>query len=195
MWHGARFSARNVYHHLQELEGLSDTTMLLKCSRIIWKCRILLKIKIFGWLLLRQRLMTRSFRQRFCLRSPAECPFAQATWRAASTSSLDVSTAESFWYSIARGRFGAPQNGTQSSLTCGRFGYIGTRWSSEVDPRRSTVSSTMLGESPTHGIEAASASRILYLCNRPCVLLHYLNEIGGGVVPIRAPLLHFSKKK
>ena len=62
VWNGARFSARNVYHHLQELEGLSDTTMLLECCRIIWKRRILLKIKIFGWHLLRQRLMTRSFR-------------------------------------------------------------------------------------------------------------------------------------
>ena len=58
------------------------------------------------------------------------------------------------------GRFGAPLNGTQSSLTCGRFGYIGTRWSSEVDPRRSTLSSTTLGESPTHGIEEVPASRI-----------------------------------
>ena len=122
VWHGASFSARKVYHHLQELEGSSDTTMFLKCCRIIWKRRIPLKIKLFSWLLLRQRLMTRSFHQRFCLGSSAECPlcggvsedcshlffectFAQASWRAASTSSLDVSTAESFWSSIARGPF------------------------------------------------------------------------------------------
>ena len=167
VWNGARFSAWDVYHHLQELEGPSNTTLLLKCCRIIWKRCIPLKIKILCWLLLRQRLMTRSFRQRFYPGSSAECPhlffeclFTQASWRAASTSCLDVSTTESFWYSIARGRFGAPQNGTQSSLTCGRFGYIGTRWSSEVDPRRLTLSSTTLGESPTHGIEAAPASRI-----------------------------------
>ena len=80
------------------------------------------KIKLFSWLLLRQRLMTRLFRQRFCPGSSAECPlcggvsedclhlffectFAQASWRAASTSSLDVSTAESFWSSIGRGPF------------------------------------------------------------------------------------------
>ena len=122
VWHGARFLARNVYHHLQELEGPSGTTMRLKCCRIIWKRRIPLKIKIFGWLLLRQRLMTRSCRQSFCAGSSAECPlcvgvskdcshlflecpFAQASWRAASSSSLDVSTAESFWYSIAQGSF------------------------------------------------------------------------------------------
>ena len=122
VWHGAIFSAGKVYHHLQELEGSSDSTMFLKCCCIIWKRRIPLKIKLFSWLLLRQRLMTCSFRQRFCPGSSAECPlcggvsedcshlffectFAQASWRAASTSSLDVSTAESFWSSIARGSF------------------------------------------------------------------------------------------
>ena len=123
VWHGTRFSARNVYHHLQGLEGTPDSAMLLKCCCLIWKRRIPLKLKIFSWLLLCQRLMTRSFRQRFCSDSSAECPlcagvsddcshlffecqYAQATWRAAtSTSSLDFSTAESFWYSIARGPF------------------------------------------------------------------------------------------
>ena len=96
--------------------------MLPKCCRLIWKRCIPLKIKIFGWLLLRQRLMTCSFRQRFCLGTSAECPlcaevsencshlffecqYAQATWRAASTSNLDFTTAESFWSSIARGPF------------------------------------------------------------------------------------------
>ena len=32
------------------------------------------------------------------------------------------------------GLLGAQRNGTQFSPTCGRFGYIGTRWSSDVDP-------------------------------------------------------------
>ena len=63
------------------------------------------------------------------------------------------------------GRFGAQQNGTQSSPTCGRSGYIGTKWSSEVDPRRSTLSSTTLGELLTPGMGEAPASRIMYLCN------------------------------
>ena len=78
------------------------------------------------------------------------------------------------------------------SPTCGRFGYIRTRWSSEVDPRPSMLSSTTLGETPTHGTEEVPASRILCLCKRPRVLLHFLNEIRG--VPLRAPLLHCSKK-
>ena len=72
--HGTRFSARNVYHHLQGLEGTPDSAMFLKCCRLIWKCRIPLKITILGWLLLRQRLMTRSLCQRFCPGSSAECP-------------------------------------------------------------------------------------------------------------------------
>ena len=63
------------------------------------------------------------------------------------------------------GRFGAQQNGTQSSPTCGRSGYIGTKWSSEVDPRRSTLSSMTLEKLPTPGIDVASASQIMYLCN------------------------------
>ena len=53
VWHGAQFSARNVYHHLQGLEGTPDSAMFLKCCRLIWKHRIPLKIKIFGWLMLR----------------------------------------------------------------------------------------------------------------------------------------------
>ena len=122
VWTGSRFSASSVYHHLQGLEGTPNSAMVLKCCRLIWKSRIPLKIKIFGWLLLRKRLMTRSLRQRFCPGTLTECPlcadvnedcshlffecqYAQATWRAASTSNLDLSTAESFWSSIARGPF------------------------------------------------------------------------------------------
>ena len=55
------------------------------------------------------------------------------------------------------------------------------------------LSSTTLGESPTHRIEEVPASRIVCLCKRPRVLLHFLNEIRG--VTLRAPLLHCSKKK
>ena len=73
-WRGSRFSARIVYHHFQDLESSLDLSMLLKCCRLLWKCRISLKIKLFGWLLLRQRLMTRSLRRRFCPDAPVECP-------------------------------------------------------------------------------------------------------------------------
>ena len=173
--------AGKVYHHLQELEGSSDTTMFLKCCCIIWKRRIPLKIKLFSWLLLRQRLMTCSFRQRFCPGSSAECPlcggvsedcshlFFKCTFlrRHGGQHLLAVLMYPRLNLSgplLPGGRFGAPLNGTQSSPTCGRFGYIGTRWSSEVDPHPSTLSSTTLRESPTHGIEEAPASRFLCLC-------------------------------
>ena len=73
-WRGGHFSARAAYCHFQDLESSSDSAMLLKCCRLLWKCRILLKIKLFGWLLLRLRLMTRSLRQRFYSDAPVKCP-------------------------------------------------------------------------------------------------------------------------
>ena len=60
------------------------------------------------------------------------------------------------------------------------------------------LSSTTLGELPTPGIEAALASRILYLFNRLRVLFHYLNEIGGGGEggsALGTPFTFFQKKK
>ena len=116
------FSARAVYRHSQDLESSSDSSMLLKCCRLLWKCRIPLKIKLFEWLLLRQRLMTRSLRQIFCPDASVECPlsagasedcshlffecqFAQTTWRATPRCGLVTSAADSFWRSISGGPF------------------------------------------------------------------------------------------
>ena len=96
--------------------------MLLKCCRLLWKCRILLKIKLFGWLLLRQRLMTHSLQQRFRPNSPVDCPlsagtaedcshlffkchFTQTAWRATPMSGLITTVADSFWRSINGGPF------------------------------------------------------------------------------------------
>ena len=121
-WRSGLFSARAVYHHFQALESTSDSCTLLKCCRLHRKCRIPLKIKLFGWLLLRQRLMTRSLRQRFCPDAPTECPlcagaaedcshlffkcqFAQMAWRVTHGSDLRTSTAASFWRSLSVGPF------------------------------------------------------------------------------------------
>ena len=123
VWRGGRFSVRAVYRHFQGLESTSDSPTILKCYRLLWKCRIPLKIKLFGWLLLRQRLMTRSLQQRFYLDAPVECPlcvgaaedcshlffecrFAQMALRATTTCCLVTSSADSFWQSISRGLFG-----------------------------------------------------------------------------------------
>ena len=122
VWRGGRFSVRAVYHHFQGLESTSDSPTILKCCRRLWKCRIPLKIKLFGWLLLRQRLMTGSLQQRFYPDAPVECPlcagaaedcshlffegrFAQMAWRATTTCCLVTSSADSFWQSISRGPF------------------------------------------------------------------------------------------
>ena len=94
--------------------------MLLKCCRLLWKCRIPLKIKLFRWLLLCQRLMTRSLQQRFCPDAPVDCPLcagaakdcshlffeyqvAQTAWRATAMRGLVTSAADSFWRSISKG--------------------------------------------------------------------------------------------
>ena len=117
-----RSGLSSVYRCFQDLESTPDSSMLLKCCCLLWKCRIPLKIKLFSWLLLRQTLMTRSLRQRFCPDAPTECPlcagtaedcshlffechFAQMAWRATHMCGLDMSTADSFWRSISVGPF------------------------------------------------------------------------------------------
>ncbi|XP_078443744.1 uncharacterized protein LOC144713124 [Wolffia australiana] len=95
---------------------------LIPRSRILWRRRIPLKVKIFGWLLLRRRLVTRQFRQRWYPGNTAECvlcsgavedcghlffrcPTAQAVWQAAGVGSVDPATEEDFWNSISGGLF------------------------------------------------------------------------------------------
>ena len=120
VWGGGCFSVRAVYRHFQELESTSDSPTLLKCCRLFWKCQIPLKIKLFGWLLLCQRLMTQSLRQRFYPNALVECPsctgvvedcshlffdcqFAHVAWRATPTCGLVTSSADSFWRAISWG--------------------------------------------------------------------------------------------
>ena len=88
----------------------------------MWKRRLLLKIKIFAWLLLRRRLMTRSLRQRMvlesfvdcplCARSVEDCPhlfftcpFAQEVWLAADVGRIVTTSEEAFWRSLSGGAF------------------------------------------------------------------------------------------
>ena len=135
-WRSSLFSARAVYRHFQDLESISNSSMLLKCCRLFWKCRIPLKIKLFGWLFLRQRLMTRSLWQRFCPDAPVECPlcaraakdcshlffecqFAQMAWQATPMSGLGTSTTTPFGAPLAWGYFDAYPNGNLSSPLCG----------------------------------------------------------------------------
>ena len=121
MWCSSSFSARAVYRLHCGQEAPEDP-QLVRRSRLVWKQRLPLKICLFGWLLLRRGLMTRTLRCRFDPEAPAvcplcneaeedcshlffQCPLAQAAWRAASVGHLETSSDEEFWRSISGGVF------------------------------------------------------------------------------------------
>ena len=96
-WCEPRFSVRGAYRRLRA-QVASEDPLFLRIWRRIWSSRIPLKIRVFLWLLLRLRLMTRSLRQRMIPNSLAECamcgailkdcdhifircPVAQAVWK------------------------------------------------------------------------------------------------------------------
>ena len=61
-WCEPRFSVRAAYRRLRAHAG-SEDPLFFGLWRRIWRSRIPLKIRVFLWLLLRRRLMTRSLRQ------------------------------------------------------------------------------------------------------------------------------------
>ena len=72
VWSGPSFTTRAAYRLLRDLEDSEDPFILQRC-RLVWKRRLPLKIKVFAWLLLRQRLMTRSLLQRMVPDASSEC--------------------------------------------------------------------------------------------------------------------------
>ena len=118
---GSRFSARGAYKLLSATEPMEDPDVVRQC-RLLWKCRISLKIKIFGWLLIRGRLMTQSWQQRYVPEADAgcvmcsgaiedcthlffECPLVQPVWTAAALGGIDAMSAAAFWRLICQGPF------------------------------------------------------------------------------------------
>ena len=73
VWRQPRFSAKATYHLLCGQIPPEDSHIIQRCI-LVWKRRIPLKIRIFGWLLLRQRLMTRVVHQRMLPARPVSCP-------------------------------------------------------------------------------------------------------------------------
>ena len=121
VWSGPSFTVRAVYRLLRD-QGAPEDPILLQRCRLVWKRRLPLKIKIFAWLLLRRRLMTRSLRQCMFPDSPVECPLcartvedcqhlffacslAQEVWRAADVGRLVTTSEEAFWRSLSGGAF------------------------------------------------------------------------------------------
>ena len=72
IWNGPSFTTWAAYRRLQDQENPEDPLILQRC-RVVWKRRLPLKIKVFAWLLLRRRLMTRSRLQRMVPKAPTEC--------------------------------------------------------------------------------------------------------------------------
>ena len=121
VWCSSSFSSRAVYRFLRGQEAPEDP-QLVRRSRLVWKQWLPLKIGLFGWLLLRRHIMTRTLRCQFdpeasavcplcneveedCSHLFFKCPLAQAAWRAAGVGHLDTSSDEEFWRSISGGVF------------------------------------------------------------------------------------------
>ena len=71
------------------------------------------------------------------------------------------------------------QNGNRFSLLCGLFGFNRTMLSSEAAPLQPKQFSTTQGGSLNYGTKAASASRVLDLCNGLFVPLYEINNNRG----------------
>ena len=120
-WRHYSFSARTVYRLLRGQEP-SEATALVRLCRVIWKQRLPLMIRIFGWLLVRCRLMTRAMRHRLVLGAIMNCPLCdgeiedcshlfftcpmvQEAWRTSGAARPTVSSDVEFWSSFIDNSF------------------------------------------------------------------------------------------
>ena len=116
IWSEPLFSVRVVYNRFRDQVGSEDPAFL-RLWRRVWKSRLPMKIRVFAWLLLRRRLLTRSLLQRMIPDAPAgcalcagaaedcehlfvTCSFASSVWRRARVARLELSSWEAFWSSI-----------------------------------------------------------------------------------------------
>ena len=123
MWCSSSFSSRAVYRLLRGQEAPEDPQLVCrKSTGVEATTPNSLKIRLFGWLLLIRRIITRTLRCRFdpeasavcplcneaeedCSHLFFQCPLAQAAWWAAGVGHLDTSLGEEFWRSISGGVF------------------------------------------------------------------------------------------
>ena len=120
VWQEPRFSTRAVYQRLREQVAMEDPTFLW-LWRAAWKSRLLLKIRILAWLLLRIRLKMRAFLHRVipnvlascalcagaeetCEHLLITCPVSSSIWQRANVDRLDISSWEAFWRSFGAGK-------------------------------------------------------------------------------------------
>ena len=121
IWRGSRFSSREAYTKLRAAEPPEDATIVRRC-RLLWRLRVPLKIKVFGWLLVWEQLMTRAARQWIfpdaaadcvmcsgatedCSHLFFECPTVQGVWTTTCPGGPDCTSADAFWQSMCQGPF------------------------------------------------------------------------------------------
>ena len=115
------FSVRAIYRLLRGKEPSEDTALVQRC-RVIWKQCLPLKIRIFGWLLVRRRLMMRAMSHRLvpgaitnCPLCDGEiedcsllfftCPMIQEAWQTSGAACPTLSSGEEFWSSFIDNSF------------------------------------------------------------------------------------------
>ena len=180
-----------------------DPRIIQRC-RLVWKRRIPLKIHIFGWLLLRQRLMTRVVRQRMLPASSVSCPLCDGALRTAPISSFYARWLRrhggwprwpvSPWH--PRRHSGYPNRGVSSggrrigggfSPLCGQSGSTGTRLFSGESPRPMMSLYTLPRGFIFPGTEAAHAPRTMnpYYDRPRCLFSLTQWKLGApfGVLP------------
>ena len=138
VWSSCPFSIQNFYRQLRKNQ-LGAVLEATQSYRLIWRQKVPLKLSIFGWLLVQNRLVTRVTCQRISPASLAdcsmcstrledcshlffECPVAWAVWAAQSILLVVTLSEESFWDSLRRG---APK----PVIECGRlFVFLWAIW-------------------------------------------------------------------
>ena len=98
IWSEHRFSARAVYSRLQEQAEAEDPAFIRLWQRA-WKSHLPMKIRVFVWLLLQRRLMTRVYRQRMAPESTTECALCAGAVEDCEHLFVTCTFASSFWLS------------------------------------------------------------------------------------------------
>ena len=90
-WIGAHFSLRGPYKKLCDGQ-YEESLPINRAFNFIWRQKVPLKVRFFGWLLLRRKLMTRVFHgdvsrvhsmldsEEDCAHLFFECPVARTIW-------------------------------------------------------------------------------------------------------------------
>ena len=119
-WEDVVFTVKSAYKKIRE-EQYEVDPLLAEACQFIWRLKVPLKVKIFGWFLLLGRLMTRVYHKRLypdtmttcgmCSSQDEdykhlffECPFARIVWNNQAINPVDVSSEAAFWDSIRRAR-------------------------------------------------------------------------------------------